>query len=175
MMKLLTSASIATLIAVGGASAQTTAPTPSQADRPAGVQVKPPVTPHDAKTDAAKPAGVETPSSAEAPSSRTDKPASSAAAKPAMGSSMLKLTDAEAKQWLNKVIYSSDDKNIGEVAAFERTPDGKVEALHADIGGFLGIGESRVRIMPDQFSLQGDRVILKVSSEAAKTLPKVGK
>lgn len=168
MMKLLTSVSLATLIAIGSASAQTTT-APSQSDRPAGVQVTPPVTPHDAKPDANKPTAVE------APSNRTDKPAATTAAKPAMGSSMIKLTDAEAKNWVNKVVYSSDDKNIGEVAAFERTPDGKVEAMHADIGGFLGIGETRVRLLPDQFTLQGDRVNLKIASEAAKTLPKVAK
>ena len=64
----------------------------------------------------------------------------------------LSLTDAQVKAWIDKAVYSSDDKKIGEVAAFARDGSGNVTEMHADIGGFLGMGETRIRLMPAQFS-----------------------
>ena len=87
----------------------------------------------------------------------------------------LTLTDEQAKNWVSKTIYSSDNKNLGSVAAFARDASGKVSEMHADIGGFLGIGETRVRVMPNQFHLDGDRVVLSVTSEQVKALPKIAK
>ncbi len=87
--------------------------------------------------------------------------------------SELVLTEADAKAWVDKVVYSSDNKNLGEVAAFARDATGKVTEMHADIGGFLGMGEARVRIKPDQFNLVGDRVVLTITSEQAKSLPRI--
>jgi PRC-barrel domain len=85
----------------------------------------------------------------------------------------LRLTEAEAKNWIGKVIYSSDDKNVGEVADFVRDADGNVTEMHADVGGLLGIGETRVRVMPDQFTAGGDRISLSVTEKEAGNLPKV--
>jgi hypothetical protein len=83
------------------------------------------------------------------------------------------MTEEQAKSWIDKAVYSSDDKNLGDVAAIKRDPSGKVTEVHADIGGFLGIGSSRVRLMPSDFKLQGDRMVLNVTAEQAKSLPKV--
>lgn len=88
-------------------------------------------------------------------------------------SAAMTLTDEQAKAWVNKSVYSSDAKTVGEVAAVQRDPSGKVTELHADIGGFLGLGETRVRVMPSQFKLENDRIILNVTSEQAKALPKI--
>lgn len=96
--------------------------------------------------------------------------APSSSATTAMGPT---LSDDEAKAWINKVVYSSDDKNLGEIAALERDPQGQVKEIHADIGGFLGIGETRVRLTPSQFKFVGDRVVLNLTSEEAKALPKI--
>jgi hypothetical protein len=87
----------------------------------------------------------------------------------------LKLTADQAKTWVDKQVYSSDDKKIGEIAAFARGTDNTVTEMHIDIGGFLGMGETRVRLMPAQFKLQGDRAVLNVTAEQAKNLPKVQK
>jgi hypothetical protein len=113
-----------------------------------------------------------TPPTATTPSmpSATVPPASST-----MPSSSLTLTDVQAKEWVNKVVYSSDGKNVGEVAAFARDASGKVGEMHADIGGFLGLGETRVRLMPAQFTLNSDRVTLMLTADQAKNLPKVTK
>jgi hypothetical protein len=83
------------------------------------------------------------------------------------------LTEAQAKTWVDKPVYSSDKKQIGEVVAFKRGADNVVTEMHADIGGMMGMGEARVKLTPQQFKLQGDRVVLNLTQEQAKNLPKV--
>jgi hypothetical protein len=87
----------------------------------------------------------------------------------------LMLTEEQAKIWIDKPVYSSDGSKLGEVAAISRGTDNAVIEMHADIGGFLGIGETRVRLMPAQFKLQDDRVVLSVTAAEAKDLPVVQK
>lgn len=113
--------------------------------------------------------------SATSPSMSTP-PTSSSAAKGALhdGNSVT-LTDDQAKSWIKKSVYSSDNKNLGEVAAFARNASGKVTEMQADIGGFLGIGETRISVSPSQFRLDGDRVVLSLTSDQAKALPKIAK
>lgn len=96
-----------------------------------------------------------------------------AAAKPTAAALML--TADEAKTWIDKPVYSSDNTKIGEVAAFVRGTDNSVNEMHADIGGFLGMGETRIKLMPAQFKLQSDRVVLNVTAAQAKVLPTVSK
>ena len=100
-------------------------------------------------------------------------PAAPTMTAPAAGDMML--TAAEADSWIGKPVYSSDDKKVGEVIAFARASDNKVTEMHAGIGGFLGMGETIVRLQPAQIRLQGDRVVLNVTSAQAKELPKVTK
>jgi hypothetical protein len=83
------------------------------------------------------------------------------------------LSDKEAKDWIGKPVYSSDNKKIGDVENVKRGTNGQVIELHAGIGGFLGLGETHVRIVPLQFNLQKDRVTLNVLSADAKGLPRV--
>jgi PRC-barrel domain len=85
----------------------------------------------------------------------------------------LTLTAEQVKTWIGKPVYSSDDKKIGEVIAFARGADDMVTEMHAGIGGFLGLGETNVRLMPGQITLQADRVVLNVTAAQAKDLPKV--
>jgi PRC-barrel domain len=92
-----------------------------------------------------------------------------------MDAKPLVLTEAEAKTWIDKVVISSDGTKIGEVAAFARDTSGKVTEMHADIGGFLGMGETRIRLMPPQFRLVDNQVMLTVTAEQARTLPKIPK
>lgn len=147
MQKFLPVLAAATMAISTAALAQTTAPAPSTtpSSPPAAVEVKPPLS--------------------------TTQDTSTSASKP----SSPMLTDEQAKAWINKVVYSSDDKNLGEVAAFQRDTAGNVTEMHADIGGFLGLGETRVRLMPSEFKFVNDRVVLNVTAEQAKTLPKIAK
>lgn len=87
----------------------------------------------------------------------------------------LMLTEEQAKIWIDKPVYSSDGSKIGEVAVIARGSDNTVTEMQADIGGFLGMGETRVRLTPAQFKLQEDRAVLSVTATEAKTLPTVQK
>jgi len=83
------------------------------------------------------------------------------------------LTEEQANSWIDKLVFSSDGTELGEVAAFKRAADNTVLELHADIDGTLGSGEVRVSVTPAQFVLQDDRVILNLTEKQAKTLPTV--
>lgn len=85
----------------------------------------------------------------------------------------MSLTEQESLTWVDKPVFSSDGEQVGEVVAIQRDADDKVIGLHADIGGFLGLGETRVNLIPAQFKLQSDRVELNLTAEQAKSLPKV--
>jgi PRC-barrel domain len=88
--------------------------------------------------------------------------------------SKMTLTEEQAKSWIDKPVFSSDGKELGEVAAIKRsTTDNTVLEMHADIGGVLGIGETRVLLTPAQLKLQNDRVVLSMTEQQAKALPKV--
>lgn len=110
---------------------------------------------------------------APAPMPQTEQQATPPAAVTEQASKSLVLTEAEAKAWVGKPVYSSEGKKIGEVAAFALGADGVVTEMHADIGGFLGLGETRVKLMPAQFTLNSDRVNIDLTSAQAKDLPKV--
>ena len=70
------------------------------------------------------------------------------------------------EKWVGRSVYSSDDKNLGEVASLSGSD------LLVDIGGVLGIGETRALIKPDQIQdVRDDRIVLKLSEAEAKSLP----
>jgi sporulation protein YlmC with PRC-barrel domain len=148
MFKLIPGIAVASLLAVSAAVAQTNPPsTATPADPPAAAPASP-STSTPAATD---------------PSSST------------MSDTGPMMTDADAKAWVNKTVYSSDGKNVGEVSEVIRDNSGHVTELHADIGGFLGLGETRVRVAPDAFKLASDRVILNLPADQAKSLPHIAK
>ena len=88
-------------------------------------------------------------------------------------SAALSLSEDEAKMWIDKPVYSSDSKDLGNVVDFQRDGDNKVVGMRADIGGFMGLGETRIALTAAQFKLQGDRVVLELTAEQAKKLPNV--
>jgi sporulation protein YlmC with PRC-barrel domain len=80
--------------------------------------------------------------------------------------SKAKPTDA----WIGRPVYSADGKHLGEVAAIAS------DQVYADIGGFLGLGETRVLLDDDSIqAVTDDRVVLKLPEAEAKTLPAVDK
>lgn len=124
-----------------------------------------------AQTTPSQPATPTTPPAATTPSTPSTPMTPSATAP----SSDKRMTDEQARAWVDKPVYSSDGKSIGEVATFVRDASGNVTELHADIGGFLGLGETRVRLMPAQFTMAADRVNISLTSEQAKALPRLAK
>jgi len=68
--------------------------------------------------------------------------------------------------WLGRGVYSIDGKHLGEVAA---VTNGN---MYVDIGGFLGIGESRVLLTASEIgSVTEERIVLKLTEQEAKNLP----
>ena len=68
--------------------------------------------------------------------------------------------------WIGRPIYSSDGKQVGEVAAISG------DRAYADIGGFLGLGETRVLLDPDQIArVEDDRINLTITEAQAESLP----
>jgi hypothetical protein len=120
-------------------------------------------------------------SSTEAPTPTTTTPAPDASpalpatASPTAAESMpgMMLTQQEAEDWIGKSVYSSDGEDLGDVAAFKRGDDNSVTEMHADIGGFLGFGQTRISLTPEQFDLNDDRATLAMSSVEAGELPAI--
>lgn len=102
-------------------------------------------------------------------------PATATSAAPALKAGALSLTSKEAEGWIGKPVYSSDGQKLGEVAAFQRAADNNISGMDADIGGFMGIGEHRIKLTPGQINLKADRVVLVLTAAQAKELPKVAK
>jgi hypothetical protein len=70
--------------------------------------------------------------------------------------------------WVGRTVYSNDGSNVGEVAALSGND------LFVDIGGFLGLGETRVLLANDQIDeVRDDRIVLKLSESEVQNLPPV--
>lgn len=72
--------------------------------------------------------------------------------------------------WIGRAVYSVDGKHLGEIAAIAS------DQVYADIGGFLGIGETRVLLSDDSINaVTDDRIVLKLTEAEVKALPAVDK
>lgn len=67
-------------------------------------------------------------------------------------------------------IYTPDGDVVGEVDEVLMTPDGRVVAVTAEIGGFLGVGAREVVLPLDQVSLAGDRMVTTLTREQLEAL-----
>ena len=90
-----------------------------------------------------------------------------------MSNDGMTLTEDQAKNWIGKSVYSADNKNLGSVGEIKRDAAGKVTDLTANIGGFLGLGQSHVRVLPSQFKMDGEKIVLTLPADQAKSLPVV--
>jgi sporulation protein YlmC with PRC-barrel domain len=90
------------------------------------------------------------------------------------GGATLTVTEDAVKEWIGRPVYSSEGTKLGGIAALQRDPDNTVTELQADIGGFLGFGETRVRIPSDNIKeATDDSVVLTLTEAEAKSLPAV--
>ncbi len=71
--------------------------------------------------------------------------------------------------------FSADDRELGDVVDVIRGPDGKIEALHIEVGRFLGIGDRTVKIDADAIEQLDDRIKLKIRGDAVRSLPEATK
>ena len=67
--------------------------------------------------------------------------------------------------------FSADGRNLGEVVEVVRGPDGKVQAVHIEVGRFLGIGDRVVTVDTNAFEELADRIKLRISGDGVRSLP----
>jgi hypothetical protein len=72
-------------------------------------------------------------------------------------------------------VFSADDRSLGDVVEVVRGPDGKVQAVHIEVGRFLGIGDRAVTVDADAFEELGDRIKLRIMGEEVRSLPEATK
>jgi hypothetical protein len=67
---------------------------------------------------------------------------------------------------VGRYVYSSDNKDLGKIAAVSTNEVG------FDMGGFLGIGATRKHVAAEQIgSVQNDRIVLRMTKAEAEKLP----
>jgi hypothetical protein len=70
------------------------------------------------------------------------------------------------QNWVGRYVYSSDNKDLGKIAAVSTNEVG------FDMGGFLGIGATRKHVAAEQIgSVQNDRIVLRMTKAEAEKLP----
>ena len=132
----------------------------------------PPASPPAVGAEPSAPSETMTPSAPTEAAPVTPAPSDSTAAAPSeVTPGKISLSDDQAKEWVGKTVYTSDDKNIGEVALLARDSSGAVTELQADIGGFLGLGETRVAIPVEKFQLGDEKITLSMTEAEVKNLP----
>jgi len=68
-------------------------------------------------------------------------------------------------------VFSADGRNLGEVVEVVRGPDGKVQAVHIEVGRFLGIGDRVVTVDANAFEELADRIRLRMTGDTVRSLP----
>jgi len=81
----------------------------------------------------------------------------------------------EAKSWIGRPVFSSDNKKIGEIIEIKRAPDNKVTEAYIDTGSFLGIGANRYRVTAEQIQeVKPDGLMLTLKEAEVKSMPQTG-
>ncbi len=120
------------------------------------------------------------PATADVPASPevVEAPASPAAtfAVPEGYSQVTDWTAVTADHLIGATLYAADGSNMGAVTDLVLSHEGPVQAVVADVGGFIGIGAHRVSLGHDQVTLyrdEGGTVIATttLNEEALKALP----
>jgi hypothetical protein len=67
--------------------------------------------------------------------------------------------------------FSSDGKNLGQIAQVERGSDGKIQSVQIQVGRLLGLGEKTVTIDGAKLEQLADRIKVMMNSDQIRTLP----
>jgi len=77
---------------------------------------------------------------------------------------------AQQPNWVGLPIYSADGKKLGEVTAVQITPDGKLQAVQAEMGYVLGLGANSVLISPDDLQLRENHIELPMPADDVRAI-----
>ncbi|KQT45152.1 hypothetical protein ASG43_12715 [Aureimonas sp. Leaf454] len=64
--------------------------------------------------------------------------------------------DLTSERLVGTKVYGPDDRSIGEVGDIALTPEGQVDAVIVDVGGFLGLGAKPVAVAMDNLQFMKD-------------------
>ena len=67
-------------------------------------------------------------------------------------------------------IYSADGARLGEITGVQIGPDGRVQAMQAELGYVLGFGAHPVLIGPDDLELRDNHVELPMQSDEIRAV-----
>lgn len=65
--------------------------------------------------------------------------------------------EISADNLVGTTVYGAEDANVGEIGDVVLSPDGNVDAVIIDVGGFLGIGSKEVAVGMDNLSFMTDK------------------
>lgn len=77
---------------------------------------------------------------------------------------------AQQLNWVGLPIYSADGKKLGEVTAVQIAPDGKLQAVQAEMGYVLGLGANSVLISPDDLQLRENHIELPMPADDVRAI-----
>lgn len=92
------------------------------------------------------------------------------------GYSMIDFQTVTAEQLTGSRLYDVTGADVGEIVDIVIGADNNVTGIITDIGGFLGMGEHRVMLSPDEVEVYTDAdgtamTYVRLSDEALKALP----
>ena len=92
------------------------------------------------------------------------------------GYTLAQMGEFEVETLTGSTLYGVNDENIGEIGDLILSPEGQVEGVLVEIGGFLGLGEREVQIPFDRMSIMqsenGDlRAYIDATEEELEAMP----
>ncbi len=81
----------------------------------------------------------------------------------------------DIERFIGKDVYGVRGDEVGELNNLLIGPDGRVRAGIIEFGGFLGIGDHHVAVPWDQLSVQGDRIVVNMTEDQIKAMPRWNK
>jgi len=67
-------------------------------------------------------------------------------------------------------VFSSDNRDVGQVVDVQRTPDGKVQSVRIEVGRFLGLGSKTIEVNADTIEQLADRIRLRLGGDQIRSL-----
>ncbi len=68
------------------------------------------------------------------------------------------LASMQRSDVVGKQLYDKDGNAVASIQDVKMGPDGKIQAVEIDVGGFLGIGSRRVSVPASAIQVKGDRI-----------------
>ena len=78
-------------------------------------------------------------------------------------------TSLAYQEWIGRSVESSDGQSLGQVSGLNEDDQNE---FYVDLGGFLALGETRVRVSSDEVrEVNDDLIVLRLTEAEARNLP----